>query len=109
MKHSPLSRCLGGHHFWKGSIADCALEGAIKSKKDADTVKVLNGLKETLLSYRAAGKPVGLTGDDWGVGDIPDCKSEAGGTGKMSACAVGSSFGNANPNLYNRNVKKRAQ
>jgi len=25
----------------------------------------------------------------------------------MSKCAVGSSFGNANPNLYNRNIKNK--
>ncbi len=41
-----------------------------------------------------AGKPAGLTNDDWGVGEIPDCRAEeGGGVGKMSKCAVGSSFG----------------
>ena len=81
--------------------------GALRKKNgSADTAKILETLKADLLSYRAAGKPVGLTGDDWGVGEVPDCKKEKGGVGKMSACAVGSSFGNANPNLYNRNVKQ---
>lgn len=79
-----------------------------KKNCSAETSKILEVLKADLLSYRAAGKPVGLTGDDWGVGDIPDCKKESGGKGKMSACAVGSSFGNANPNLYNRNVQKQS-
>ncbi|MGB1600551.1 MAG: hypothetical protein ACPIOQ_47850 [Promethearchaeia archaeon] len=57
--------------------------------------------------YSAAGKPVGLTGDDWGVGYVPDCTKGRGqsGTGKMSECAVGASFSNNNPNLYTRNVK----
>jgi hypothetical protein len=32
------------------------------------------------------------------------CANRGKGTGKMSECAVGASFGNNNPNLYNRNL-----
>jgi len=79
----------------------------VKGKKVPKALSAAEGMESALLAWREAGKPVGLTNDDWGVGEIPDCKRgvPGAGTGKMSQCATGSSFGNANPNLYNRNIK----
>jgi len=89
-------------------VAYRELAQVLKKKNKKDLAKAVEKAKQSLLAYREAGKPVGLTGDDWGVGEIPDCKAEGGGgVGKMSKCAVGSSFGNANPNLYNRNIKNK--
>lgn len=82
------------------------LKAAGERKDATGASEAADALKASLQAYRTAGKPVGLTNDDWGVGEIPDCRNEpGGGAGKMSKCAVGSSFGNANPNLYMRNVK----
>mmetsp|Transcript_12938 Transcript_12938/g.20323 ORF Transcript_12938/g.20323 Transcript_12938/m.20323 type:complete len:252 (+) Transcript_12938:3-758(+) len=80
------------------------LKEAAKKKKTEEALAAAQQCEEFLLAYRQAGKPAGLTGDDWGVGEIPDC-SKGSGTGKMSACAVGSSFSNANPNIYKRNIR----
>ena len=52
------------------------------AKKDADKASnALEEMKSALLAYREAGKPVGLTGDDWGVGAVPNCQRGKGGTG----------------------------
>ena len=76
---------------------------AVKSKDADKTSSLLETMQTSLLAYREAGKPVGLTGDDWGVGAVPNCVRGK-GTGKMSECSVGASFGNNNPNLYSRNL-----
>lgn len=79
-------------------------QSAIESKNSDKASAALEDMKGALLAYREAGKPVGLTGDDWGVGAVPNCKRGTKGTGKLSECAVGASFGNNNPNLYSRNL-----
>ena len=42
------------------------------------------------------------------MGEIREGMSSVGGGGgeRLSSCQVGSSFSNANPNLYSRNLKK---
>lgn len=70
-----------------------SFEKAVKQSDKQTALKELEKMKTSVLAYREAGKPVGLTGADWGVGEIPDCKAEQGGSGKMSKCATGSSFG----------------
>jgi len=49
-------------------------QAAIKAKDASKASASLGDLKASLLAYREAGKPVGLTGDDWGVGAVPNCQ-----------------------------------